>query len=166
MKHGIEESEMMLAAAVACEQVERIQKGPRASHPCSRIWSWSYWAEHGSAQSLSLSCITTQDTPICLIQTAYISIKKKMPLVLSRQRLCKNTALDSFRFFPLLFSGFPLSSPTAWDLRRWTGDTAKVNGNLRKQLPWSQAVLRKLNQAEPNHKWIKATYISVASDSY
>lgn len=37
MKHGIEESEMMLAAAVACEQVERIQKGPRASHPCSRI---------------------------------------------------------------------------------------------------------------------------------
>lgn len=27
----------MLAAAVACEQAEKMQKGPRASHPCSRI---------------------------------------------------------------------------------------------------------------------------------
>lgn len=37
MKDGTEEGEMMLAAAVACEQVERTQKGPWASHPCSRI---------------------------------------------------------------------------------------------------------------------------------
>lgn len=37
MKHGMEESEMMLAAAVVCEQVERTQKGPWANHPCSRI---------------------------------------------------------------------------------------------------------------------------------
>lgn len=37
MKHGMEGSEMMLAAAVACELVERTQKGPWASHPCSRI---------------------------------------------------------------------------------------------------------------------------------
>lgn len=37
MKHGMDESQMRLAAAVACEQVERTQEGPGTSHPCSRI---------------------------------------------------------------------------------------------------------------------------------
>lgn len=37
---GGERDDASLAAAAACEQVERTQKGPWASHSCSRIWSW------------------------------------------------------------------------------------------------------------------------------